>query len=79
MNLQNKGDLELSYIVQFTNELYEKGFSAMDIVKLLEDDTFLSIPRFEILINFSQMKKEIRNEKMLLLFLMKSIFFTPLP
>lgn len=70
-------NIDLSNMVKFTDELYEKGFCAMDIIKLLEDLSIFSITtesRYDILILFSEMKKEIRNEKFLILFLIKSIY-----
>jgi Cdc6-like AAA superfamily ATPase len=73
--LTNMGH-ELLDFVRFAHYLYEKGFSSMDLVKLLEDFSF-SISeedRYNILIHFSQMKKEIRNEEWLLFFLINSIY-----
>lgn len=70
-------NIELLNIIKLSHNLYEKGFCAIDLVKLLEDVSIFSISnetRYDILILFSEMKKEIRNEKLLLFFLINSIY-----
>jgi DNA polymerase III delta prime subunit len=67
----------------FTNctELYEKGYSGLDVISLLENPKYMEsiIPnerRYELLIAFNRVKKELRNEKLLLLFIFSFIFFS---
>jgi len=62
-------------------KLYEKGFSALDILTLLENTKFLenilSIEkRYELLICFNRVRREFRNEKLLILFILNFIFLS---
>ena len=61
--------------------LYEKGYSALDILSLLENPKFLedsinSEKRYELLICFNRVRKEFRNEKLLILFILNFIFLS---
>jgi hypothetical protein len=66
--------------IDFVLKLYEKAYSALDVVKLLEDSHFdlTEEKRYEILIAFSKVKKEFRNEKLLLLFILNFVFLDKL-
>ena len=67
----NHEDLQI-----FVTKLYEKAYSSLDIIKLIEDGYF-SIEqdkRYELLIAFNKIKKEIRNEKILLIFVINFTF-----
>ena len=70
-----------SNLMAFAEELYERGYSALDIITLLEmePDTFSNLAvnsndhafkKYELLIAFSRVKREFRNEKLLILFIM---------
>jgi len=64
-------------LIAFSTKLYEKGYSALDVIKLLEDSTIFKIEelkRYELLVAFNKVRKEFRNEKLLLLFIMNFIF-----
>jgi len=64
-------------LVAFSIKLYEKGYSALDLIKLLEDAISFKIDdkkRYELLVAFNKVRKEFRNEKLLLLFIMNFIF-----
>ena len=64
-------------LIAFASKLYEKGYSALDLIKLLEDVSFIKMDenrRYELLVAFNKVKKEIRNEKLLLLFIMNFTF-----
>ena len=59
----------------------EKGYSALDILSLLENPKFLensinSEKRYELLICFNRVRKEFRNEKLLILFILNFIFLS---
>ena len=61
----------------FVTKLYEKAYNALDIIKLIEED-FLSLDqekRYELLVAFNKIKKDFRNEKLLLMFVINFIFF----
>jgi DNA polymerase III delta prime subunit len=70
---KNMSELEL---ILFVTKLYEKAYSALDVITLLEDGAFTMSynKRYELLIAFNKVKKEFRNEKILLLFIINFIF-----
>jgi len=51
-------------------KLYEKSYNALDIIKLIDDGNFPldTEKRFELLVAFNKIRKEFRNEKLLLMF-----------
>jgi GTPase SAR1 family protein len=64
-------------LIAFVTKLYEKGYSALDLIKLLEDPSSFKIgelKRYELLVAFNKVRKEFRNEKLLMLFIMNFIF-----
>jgi hypothetical protein len=68
-------------LIELCNKLYEKGYSALDILALLENQKFLEEiisleKRYELLICFNRVKKEFRNEKLLILFILNFTFLS---
>jgi DNA polymerase III delta prime subunit len=64
-------------LIAFSTKLYEKGYSALDVIKLLEDGTSFKMDdnkRYELLVAFNKVRKEFRNEKLLVLFILNFIF-----
>ena len=62
-------------------KLYEKAYCGIDIMNLLENTKFLEgtitlEKRYEILICFNRVRKEFRNEKILILFILNFIFLS---
>ena len=62
-------------------KLYEKSYSGLDIMNLLENTKFLEgnitlEKRYELLITFNRVRKEFRNEKLLILFILNFIFLS---
>ena len=62
-------------------KLYEKSYSGLDIMNLLENTKFLegnitTEKRYELLIAFNRVRKEFRNEKILILFILNFIFLS---
>ena len=70
---KNMSEIELE---EFVIKLYEKAYSAIDIIHLLEEDVFMlkDEKRYELLIAFNKVRKEIRNEKILILFIINFTF-----
>lgn len=71
--------INLEELIKLCTKLYEKGYSGLDIMSLLENHHFLEseIPvkkRYELLVAFNKVKKEFRNEKILMLFIFNFIF-----
>jgi hypothetical protein len=77
--MDNKMDIET--LLTFVSKLYEKGYSGLDLLHLLEDDTnFVHLTykkRFELLVAFNRMRKEIRNEKIIIYFILHFIYIDP--
>ena len=60
----------------FIIKLYEKAYSALDVIKLIEDGLFpiSQDKRYELLIAFNKVRKEFRNEKLVLMFILNFTF-----
>ena len=74
-------NIQLEDLMSICVRLYEKGYSALDILSLLENPKFLedsinSEKRYELLICFNRVRKEFRNEKLLILFILNFIFLS---
>ncbi len=68
-------------LMSISVKLYEKSYSALDIMNLLENSRFLenmlsSEKRYELLICFNRVRKEFRNEKLLILFILNFVFLS---
>ena len=63
-------------LLSFVTKLYEKAYNSLDIIKLLEDGIFqlTEEKRYEMLISFNKARKEIRNEKILITFILNFVF-----
>ena len=63
-----------------STKLYEKGFSAIDILGLLEKPSFFphydAEKKYNILFAFNKIKKEFRNEKLLIMFILNWLFIS---
>ena len=64
---------ELQSIV---TKLYEKAYNATDVLKLIEDGLILlsQEKKYELLIAFNKVRKEFRNEQLLLMFIINFVF-----
>ena len=74
-------NMSLEDTMCFCTKLYEKAYSALDILCLLENPKFLenkltSEKRYELLICFNRVRKEFRNEKLLILFVLNFVFLS---
>jgi hypothetical protein len=80
--LKNKNEEKAKKNVEFSLKLYEKGYSGLDIIELLERNMIktdiIDKPdkKFEFLITFNKIRKEFRNEKILILFILHFIFLS---
>lgn len=65
-------------IIQLANELYERAYNSMDLLRWLEGRPESDIPsynKYERLIAFQKVRHEFRNEKLLMLFMLHFILF----
>ena len=68
-------------LMLLSTKLYEKSYSSLDILHLLENPKFLdniinTEKRYELLICFNRIRSEFRNEKLLMLFILNFVFFS---
>ena len=73
--------ITIEHLINVCNKFYEKGYSAMNILTLLENPKFLegtmtSEKRYELLICFNRVRREFRNEKLLMLFMLNFMFLS---
>ena len=56
--------------------MYEKAYNALDIINLIEDGSInlSEEKRYELLIAFNKVRKEFRNEKLLMIFIINFTF-----
>jgi replication-associated recombination protein RarA len=76
-----KKNISLNDLISFSLKLYEKGYSAMDIIELLETNRLIlnkmtNEKKYELLIAFNKVRKEFRNEKLLILFILNFTFLS---
>lgn len=72
-----KDTISETTLLNFVIKLYEKSYSALDIIKMLEDGDIKiedTNKQYELLISFNKVRKEFRNEKLLLLFVLNFIY-----
>ena len=89
-----KSDISETDLFLFISKLYEKGYSALDLIKVVEDGFQLTNnldsnnsnnldsnahfitdeKRYELLVAFNKVRKEIRNEKIILMFIINFTF-----
>jgi DNA polymerase III delta prime subunit len=73
--------VQIEELICFCTKLYEKGYSGLDILKLLENKKFLetkvsNAKRYELLIACNRVRNEFRNEKLLMLFILNFLFLS---
>jgi DNA polymerase III delta prime subunit len=71
--------ISIENLMDFSTKLYEKGYSGTDIINLIEVPKFMELlisneKRYELLIAFNKVRKEFRNEKLMILFILNFLF-----
>jgi len=71
--------IHIEELMDFSTKLYEKGYSGTDIISLVEIPKFMELTisnekRYELLIAFNKVRKEFRNEKLIILFILNFLF-----
>ena len=64
-------------IIELSNKLYHKAYSGLDIIGLIENESFLKITtekRYELIFTFTKIKKEIRSEIMFIYMILNLIY-----
>ena len=73
--------ISIENLMLLSTKLYEKSYSSLDILHLLENPKFLdniinTEKRYELLVCFNRIRSEFRNEKLLMLFILNFIFLS---
>lgn len=68
-------------LIDLSLKIYEKSYSGIDVMKLLEDSKFLEnkideLKKYEFLVTFNKIRREFRNEKILILFILNFLFLS---
>ena len=63
-------------LISFSEKLYEKGYSGLDLIQLIENrkcftDILPDKKRYELLFALNKVRKEFRSEKLLIMFILK--------
>ena len=60
----------------FIIKLYERGYSSIDLIRYIEKHANIDeLKKYEYLITFQKVKREFRNEKLLMLFILYFLVF----
>jgi DNA polymerase III delta prime subunit len=62
-------------IARMSRDLYEQGYSALDIIEFVHKSPMNEMKKYELLIIFDKVRREFRNEKLLILFVIHFIVF----
>jgi len=67
-------------LLLFSTKLYEKGYSGMDLIQLLENQNLFTNltdkKRYELLFAFNKVRKEFRNETLLIMFILNFLYLS---
>ena len=61
-------------ILETADKLYEKGFCALDLIQYIETMDICARKKYQYLFVFRQIKREFRNEKLLIAFILNFLF-----
>ena len=65
----------ITQIIELSSEFYEKGLSGLDLINYITTTYSDSIEKYKLLITIQKVKKELKNEKLFILFILNSMFF----
>jgi len=76
-----KTELTVNELMTIAVQIYEKGYSGLDIIYLLKKNTYLENlitieKKYELLMCLSRIRKEFRNEKLIILFILNFLFIS---
>ena len=75
-NNGSSNDSRLQECTSFIIKLYEKGYSSIDLIHYIEKNANIEeLKKYEYLITFQKVKREFRNEKILMLFILYFLVF----
>jgi DNA polymerase III delta prime subunit len=62
-------------LIELCTKLYEKGYNSLDIIRYIENSNLSQNKIYEFMITFNKIRKEFRNEKLLMLFILNFFLF----
>jgi hypothetical protein len=76
INISGCKESRLQECMTFIIKLYEKGYSSIDLIRYIEKNANIEeLKKYEYLITFQKVKREFRNEKILMLFILYFLVF----
>lgn len=73
---KNYNNVENCYT--FTEKIYEKGYSGLDIMKVVESTKKINdIKKYGLLMHFDKIRREFRNEKLFIFYILTIAFLRP--
>jgi DNA polymerase III delta prime subunit len=67
----DKSAATTSELMEMADKLYEKGYSGLDLMKYIEQiKSMAELKKYQMLLVFNKVKKEFRNEKLFILFIL---------
>ena len=72
-----KEDKTIQELESLSCELYEKGYCGLDLIQVIEKTTIFKLTqekKYEYILGFNKVRKEFRNEKILMLFVLHFIY-----
>lgn len=70
-----KTTISCKNMMDLSTRLYEKGYSAIDLIQFIERSNMDEFIKYEYLITFERVRREFRNEKLLMTFILNFILF----
>ena len=61
-------------LMELSTKLYEKSYSGLDIIKYIENENNDPIEKYKVLLFFNKIKKDFRNEKLLILYILNFLY-----
>jgi DNA polymerase III delta prime subunit len=80
--LASNANLKHGDLLHLSTKFYEKGYSGLDLIQLLEKPNNIKISniteekQYELLFAFNKVRKEFRNEKILIMFILNFLFLS---
>jgi hypothetical protein len=82
INIGEPTPISITDIMNWSVKLYEKGYSGLDIIHLIEQcpdmwsEKLDTLKKYELLVAFDKVRKELRSEKLLIFFILNFLFLS---
>ena len=79
-NSENNHDLlqyQRTIEINLTNKIFEKGYSGLDLMEAINHKKMDEIQKYGLLIHFDNIRREFRNEKLLIFYILTFTFMRP--